>query len=209
MTPGLRAAAPARLGVFCGARDGRDPVFRSAAEALGRLMASADIGLVTGGARIGLMGTVADAVLAGGGEVTGVIPKVLHLPGIVHTSLSRLEVVDDMHARKARMSELCDGFIALPGGLGTLEELFEAWTWSQMGIRRMPIGVLDTGGFYQPLLSHIAGAAGEDFLAEQDRGLVTVDDDPARLLQSLIHRHRHRHRHRSGPAAALREDIVQ
>ena len=137
--------------VFCGASTGHDPIYREAAENLGRALAERGIRLVYGGGAVGLMGVVADAAMAAGGEVIGIIPQSLKDAEVGHTGLTRLEVVDGMHARKARMAELSDAFIALPGGLGTLEELFEVWTWGQLGYHGKPLGLLDTNQFYSKL----------------------------------------------------------
>ena len=137
--------------VFCGASPGAQPVYRQAAENLGRHLAEQGLRLIYGGGAVGLMGVVADAALAAGGEVIGIIPQSLERAEIGHPGLTRLEVVDGMHARKARMAELSDAFIALPGGLGTLEELFEVWTWGQLGYHCKPLGLLDVGGFYSKL----------------------------------------------------------
>ncbi|MBF3199764.1 TIGR00730 family Rossman fold protein, partial [Pseudomonas aeruginosa] len=133
--------------VFCGASPGASPVYQEAAVALGRHLAERGLTLVYGGGAVGLMGTVADAALAAGGEVIGIIPQSLQEAEIGHKGLTRLEVVDGMHARKARMAELADAFIALPGGLGTLEELFEVWTWGQLGYHAKPLGLLEVNGF--------------------------------------------------------------
>lgn len=134
--------------VFCGASRGTNPVYEQAAQYLGRTLAANGIRLVYGGGAVGLMGVVADATMAAGGEVIGIIPQSLKDAEVGHTGLSRLEVVDGMHARKARMAELADAFIALPGGLGTLEELFEVWTWGQLGYHPKPLGLLDVNHFY-------------------------------------------------------------
>lgn len=136
-----------RLCVFCGSSSGRDPAYSVLAAQLGRTLAQRRIGLVYGGGRVGLMGVLADAALAAGGEVIGVIPKTLLDREVGHRGLTQLRVVDSMHARKALMAELADGFVALPGGIGTLEELFEVWTWAQLGMHRKPCGLLDVGGF--------------------------------------------------------------
>ncbi|MFF6984635.1 TIGR00730 family Rossman fold protein [Streptomyces sp. NPDC008343] len=171
--------------MFCGSSPGRDVRHQAAAHTLGTLMAEQGIGLVYGGAHLGLMGAVADAVLASGGDVTGVIPQALFLPEVAHSGLTRLEVVPDMHSRKARMLELCDGVLVLPGGLGTLEELFEVWTWSQLGLHSKPIGLVDPAGYYGPLLTFISSAVAEGYLSEQDCARVLADDDIARLLEKI------------------------
>ena len=137
--------------VFCGASPGARPIYHEAAAQLGRHIAERGLTLVYGGGAVGLMGVVADAALAAGGEVIGIIPQSLERAEIGHKGLTRLEVVDGMHARKARMAELADAFIALPGGLGTLEELFEVWTWGQLGYHAKPLGLLEVDGFYARL----------------------------------------------------------
>jgi uncharacterized protein (TIGR00730 family) len=136
--------------VFCGAKTGVDPIYREAAQTLGRTLAERGLTLVYGGGAVGLMGVVADAALAAGGKVIGIIPQSLQDAEVGHKGLTHLEVVDGMHARKARMSELADAFIALPGGLGTLEELFEVWTWGQLGYHAKPLGLLEVNNFYAP-----------------------------------------------------------
>jgi uncharacterized protein (TIGR00730 family) len=154
--------------IFCGSRPGRRPDYRAAAETLGRKLAERGLGLVYGGGNIGLMGITADACLAAGGQVIGIIPDALvgrEVAGreVEHSGLSRLEVVDSMHTRKARMAELADGFIALPGGFGTFEELFEILTWAQLGFHGKPIGLLDVAGYYAPLLALCDQAVTEAF----------------------------------------------
>ncbi len=156
-----------------------------AAVALGRLLAERGIGLVYGGASVGTMGAVADAVIGAGGEAIGVIPD--HLAGreIAHPGLSELHVVANMHERKARMAQLADGFLALPGGAGTLEELFEMWTWAQLGLHDKPIGLVDVGGFYQPLLTMVEHMVDTGFLRPAYRDMLAVDADPAILLDGF------------------------
>lgn len=155
--------------VFCGASPGASPVYQEAAVALGRHLAERGLTLVYGGGAVGLMGTVADAALAAGGEVIGIIPQSLQEAEIGHKGLTRLEVVDGMHARKARMAELADAFIALPGGLGTLEELFEVWTWGQLGYHAKPLGLLEVNGFYDPLLTFLDHLVDERFVRAEHR----------------------------------------
>jgi len=160
------------------------------AGALGRLLAGRGIGLVYGGGNIGLMGIVADAALAAGGHVVGVIPESLvgrEVEGraVEHAGLSRLEVVDSMHTRKARMAELADGFIALPGGFGTFEELFEILTWAQLGFHQKPIGLLDVAGYYDPLLALCDRAVAEGFLSAQSRALLLSEAEPEALLAAM------------------------
>jgi uncharacterized protein (TIGR00730 family) len=153
-----------RVCVFCGSSTGNSPRYRDAAADLGAVLAADGIELVYGGGRVGLMGVVADAVLAAGGVVHGVIPHALRAKEVDHRGLTHLEVVDDMHQRKARMAELSDGFIALPGGLGTFEELLEQLTWAQLGLHAKPSVVIDVDGFYAPLLAQLSRAVDEGFM---------------------------------------------
>src|SRR5690606_5019800 len=171
--------------VFCGASPGARPIYREAAENLGRSLAERGLRLIYGGGAVGLMGVVADAALAAGGEVIGIIPQSLERAEIGHSGLSRLEVVDGMHARKARMAELADAFVALPGGLGTLEELFEVWTWGQLGYHAKPIGLLEVDGFYARLTGFLDHLVAERFVREQHRAILQVDERPDELLQRL------------------------
>ena len=173
------------LCVFCGSSPGEDPVFRAAAERVGRLLAEEGIRVVYGGGRVGLMGAVAEAALAAGGEVVGVIPRGLLAREVGHTALTALHVVDTMHERKARMAELSDGFIALPGGIGTLEELFEVWTWGMLGIHRKPYGVLDVEGFYLPLLAFLDTLVEQGFVRPEARSMLIAESSPVRLLDRL------------------------
>ena len=181
-----------RICVFCGSSPGRGDTYRDAAARLGRLLAESGIGVVYGGASVGTMGVVADAALGAGGEVVGVIPQALVDREVAHTGLTDLHVVADMHERKALMAELSDGFIALPGGAGTLEELFEVWTWAQLGLHTKPIGLLDVAGFYEPLAVLLDHMVAEGFLAATNRDLVVRDPDPAALLTALAFSIRHR-----------------
>ena len=174
-----------RICVFCGSRPGRRPEYVQAARELGRLLAERNIGLVYGGASVGVMGAVADAVLSGGGEVIGVIPQALVQPEVAHDHLTDLRIVASMHERKALMAELSDAVIALPGGLGTFEELFETLTWSQLGIHRKAFGFLNTGGFYNTLLGLIEHAIEEGFVLPEHRALILEDRDPAALLDQI------------------------
>lgn len=171
--------------VFCGASPGASPVYAEAATALGRYIAEQGITLVYGGGAVGLMGIVADAAMAAGGEVIGIIPDSLQRSEIGHAGLTRLEVVDGMHARKARMAELSDAFIALPGGLGTLEELFEVWTWGQLGYHAKPLGLLDVDGFYDRLSDFLDHLVSERFVQEQHRRMLQTADSPAELIAAL------------------------
>lgn len=171
--------------VFCGASKGVNPVYQEAAIALGQTLAANNIRLIYGGGAVGLMGVVADASMAAGGEVIGIIPQSLKNSEIGHQGLTRLEVVNGMHARKARMAELSDAFIALPGGLGTLEELFEVWTWGQLGYHRKPLGLLDINHFYSKLSHFLDHLVDEGFVRAQHRGMLQRSESPQALLQLL------------------------
>ena len=174
-----------RICVFAGSKPGSNPAYAEAAAALGTAIARAGLGAVYGGAHVGLMGAMADGVLAEGGEVIGVLPKNLLEIEIAHPGLTSLEVVADMHERKARMAALSDAFIALPGGLGSLEELFEAWTWSQLGLQQKPIGLLNVDGFYDGLLGFLDKATREGFIKPPHRDALVVDTDAERLLTRI------------------------
>ena len=174
-----------RVCVFCGSSVGNDSRYIETAEAMGRLLAGRGIGLVYGGGNVGLMGVIADAVLAAGGEVIGVIPQALADREVAHGGVTDLRVVDSMHTRKAMMAELSDAFIAMPGGVGTFEEFFEAVTWTQLGVHRKPCGLLNVAGFYTPLAAFIDHAVSEGFIKPAHRAIVVVDDDPERLLNTL------------------------
>ncbi|HVR73998.1 MAG TPA: TIGR00730 family Rossman fold protein, partial [Planctomycetota bacterium] len=175
--------------VFCGSSAGKRPAYSEAARALGRHLAARGVRLVFGGGRVGLMGVVADAVLEAGGTVTGVIPRALATRELAHDGLTDLRVVGTMHERKALMAELSDAFIALPGGLGTLEEFCEIVTWAQLGIHQKPCGILDVEGYYAPLLVQLDHAVAESFVKPQHRALVLSESDPARLLDALAAYH--------------------
>ena len=172
-----------RLCVFCGSNSGARPEYAFAARDMAATLAERNIGLVYGGGRVGLMGILADEMLRLGGEVIGVIPRMLSEREVGHGGLAELHVVETMHERKAKMADLADGFIALPGGLGTLEEIFEIWTWAQLGSHRKPCGFLDVGGFYTPLFEFLDRAVEERFIAPRFRAIAIVDDDPERLLE--------------------------
>ena len=174
-----------RVCVFCGSSVGNRSTYRDAAVAMGTVLAAKGIGLVYGGGNVGLMGVVADAVLAGGGDVIGVIPQSLADREVAHLGVTDLRVVDSMHTRKAMMADLADAFIAMPGGVGTFEEFFEAVTWTQLGVHRKPCGLLNAGGFYTPLEAFIDQAVTEGFIKPVHRSIVVCDDDPARLLDKL------------------------
>jgi uncharacterized protein (TIGR00730 family) len=173
------------LCVFCGSSPGHKPVYRAAAESLGRLFAARGIQLVYGGGNVGLMGSLARSVMASGGEVVGIIPQALLAREKGLRSITRLEVVSTMHERKARMAELSEGFIALPGGFGTLEEFCEILTWSQLGIHGKPVALLNVGGFYDRLLDLLEHAEREGFLRPQHRQLVMVAEQPEPLLHAM------------------------
>jgi uncharacterized protein (TIGR00730 family) len=179
-----------RLCVFCGANAGSRPVFAQAAKDLGALLARRNIGVVYGGGNIGLMGALADAALAHGGEVIGVIPKSLMERELAHTGVSELHVVSTMHERKALMADLSDAFIALPGGFGTLDEFFEILTWAQLGIHSKPCGVLNVDGYFDSLLAFLDRAVQEGLLQQQNRNLFTVARDPSELIRELEDRAR-------------------
>ncbi len=171
--------------MFSGSSPGARPEYAEAAHRLGEEIVGRGMGLVYGGASVGLMGAVADAALAAGGEVIGVIPRSLVDREVAHLDLKDLRVTGSMHERKALMAELADGFVALPGGLGTLEELAEVLTWSQLGLHRKPCGLLDVAGFWAPLLAFLDHAVDEGFVRAEHRTQVLVDDDPGGLLDAL------------------------
>ena len=175
--------------VFCGSANGRREGYALSARKFGAALAAKGLGLVYGGGSIGLMGVVADAALEGGAPVVGVIPRALFRREIAHHGLTRLEVVPSMHVRKARMARLSDAFVALPGGIGTLEELFEVLTWGYLGIHAKPVGLLDVGGYWRPLVLLLDHAVEEGFLRPAHRKLVVIDRSPVRLLERLA-RHR-------------------
>ena len=174
-----------RLCVFCGSSAGVRPEYTAVAAATGRLLVERGIGLVYGGGKVGLMGVLADAVLAASGEAIGVIPHALQEREVGHTGLSEMHVVDTMHQRKALMADLADGFVSLPGGFGTYEEFFEVLTWSQLGIHPKPCGVLNVAGFYDALLALADHAVAEGFVRAEHRQLVLVERDPAMLLDRM------------------------
>ena len=173
------------LCVYCGSSTGNDPVFASAARELGRQIAAYGMSLVYGGGHVGLMGVIADAVLDAGGAVTGVIPTALMDAEVGHERLTELLVVRDMHERKAVMAERADGFVALPGGIGTLEELFEVMTWLQLGYHAKPVGLLNVNGFYDELLAFLDKQRDTGFLRREHRALLLTANDPAALLEKM------------------------
>ncbi|MEM8602057.1 MAG: TIGR00730 family Rossman fold protein [Bacteroidota bacterium] len=180
-----------RIAVFCGSKSGSNPAYAEAARVFGRLAAEHGIGIVTGGGHVGLMGVVADAALAAGGEVIGVIPHGLVVREVAHEGLTDLVVVNSMHERKAKMADLVDAFVALPGGIGTLEELFEAWTWSALGInadasgRTKPIGLLNAAGYYDDLLAFVHRSLADGFVRPRQRVLLVDATHPKLLLDKL------------------------
>ena len=179
-----------RICVFCGSSAGHNPVYRDHAEKVGRALAKRGIELIYGGGNVGLMGIVADACLAAGGTAIGIIPEALmgkEVEGqpVDHRTLTRLEVVDSMHTRKARMAELSNGFIALPGGFGTFEEFCEILTWGQLGFHSKPMGLLNVNGFYDPLLALFDHALNEGFLRPQNRAMVLTETDIGGLLEAM------------------------
>jgi uncharacterized protein (TIGR00730 family) len=171
-----------RLCVFCGSSPGTSAIHADAARAMGTALADAGIALVYGGGAVGLMGVVADAVMATGGEVTGVIPKALADLEVAHHGLTRLHIVGSMHERKAMMADLSDGFIAMAGGIGTLEELFEIWTWGQLGDHDKPVALLNIGGFYDPLIRFLDTVVDAGFFKPRHRNMLVVADDPTALI---------------------------
>jgi uncharacterized protein (TIGR00730 family) len=174
-----------RICVYCGSSGEVPRAYLDAAREVGAFLAGRDIGVVFGGGRVGLMGALADGALAGRGEVIGVIPEKLQALELGHTGLSELFVVDSMHARKTMMAQLSDAFIALPGGWGTLEEIFEVTTWTQLNYHRKPVGLLNVNGYYDQLLAFLAHAANEGFVRPAHRNLMQAAPDPASLLQAL------------------------
>jgi uncharacterized protein (TIGR00730 family) len=174
-----------RICVFCGASPGARPEYAEAARELARLLTAEGIAVVYGGGGVGLMGALADAVIAAGGELTGVIPRALVDREIAHRDVMDMRVVGSMHERKALMAELSDAFVALPGGIGTLEELFEVYTWAQLGLHRKPCALLNVEGYYDGIADFLAHAVGERFLREETRELLVVETDPAALIERL------------------------
>jgi len=174
-----------RLCVFCGSSAGQDPIYLETARLLGETLARNGIELVYGGASVGLMGAVADAALAHGGHVIGVMPQALFDKEIAHTGLSDLRVVGSMHERKALMAELSDGFIALPGGLGTFEELFEVWTWAQLGYHKKPCALLNVAGFYDKLADFLDDVVERGFVKPIHRAMLIVQGEPDALIEAI------------------------
>jgi len=175
-----------RICVFAGSNPGVRTEYRAAARELGRVLAEREIGVVYGGARVGLMGVLADAALAAGGSVTGVMPSVLVAKEVAHNGLTDLRVVSSMHERKALMSDLSDGFIALPGGWGTWEEFFEVLTWSQLGLHQKPCGLLNVDGYFDRLLSFIEHSMDEGFVKREYGRMISVAASPVALLDAFV-----------------------
>ncbi|MCL6415011.1 TIGR00730 family Rossman fold protein [Aestuariirhabdus sp. Z084] len=174
-----------KVAVFCGSANGADPLYTDSARSLGRVLVEAGHELVYGGGKVGLMGVVADAVIDAGGQVVGVMPRALRDREIQHTGLTELHIVEDMHQRKAKMAQLADAFIALPGGIGTLEELFEVWTWAQLGYHGKPCGLLNIGAYYDALLTFLGQAVSQGFVADTHLDMLLVSQDPADLLDAF------------------------
>jgi len=174
-----------RLCVYLGSSPGFDPLYRAAAADLGRTMAARGIDLVYGGGSVGLMGVIADAVLAAGGAVTGVIPRALAEREVEHRGLTELVLTTSMHERKAVMADRADAFVAIPGGIGTFEELFEAWTWAQLGDHAKPVALLNVAGFFDPLLAFLDNVVAAGFLKQVHRDLLIVADDIDGLFERL------------------------
>ncbi len=174
-----------RICVFCGSRSGASRTYEEGARWLGRALVEAGVTLVYGGGRVGLMGVLADAVLDFGGEAIGVIPKALVRREVAHMGLSDLRVVGSMHERKALMSDLSEGFVALPGGIGTLEEFFEVLSWAQLGVHHKPCGLLNLEGYYNPLLAFFDNVVAQGFLSEEHRSIVLVETEPEPLLEAF------------------------
>lgn len=176
-----------RLSVFCGANSGRSPEYTQVAQNLAKVLLSHKIGLVFGGGKVGLMGVIADAMIAGGGEVIGVIPEHLMIKEVAHSGLKDLRIVKSMHERKALMAELSDGFVAMPGGFGTFEEFCEIITWSQLGLHKKPTGLLNVRGYYNPLLQLFDHGVSEEFIRPVFREMVLCADNPTALIELFKH----------------------
>lgn len=174
-----------RITVFCGSNAGKNKEYREKAYHLGEILAQNNIGVVYGGAKIGLMGAVADGALSESGEVIGVIPDFLQTKEVAHTELTELIVVSSMHERKLKMHDLADGFIALPGGFGTMEELFEILTWAQLSLHKKPVGLLNMNSFYDPLLSMVSQMTDQNFLQANNRDMLLSADNIDELLQKM------------------------
>jgi uncharacterized protein (TIGR00730 family) len=174
-----------RITVFCGSSMGNKKIFKSTATGLGKALVQRKIDLVYGGAKVGIMGAIADSVLQEGGKVTGVLPRFLQAKELAHEGLTELILVDSMHERKTKMNELCDGALALPGGFGTLEELFEMLTWGQLGLHKKPVGILNTGGFYDSLNLLTQTMVDNGFLKALNRDMLLTDENIDRILDKM------------------------
>jgi uncharacterized protein (TIGR00730 family) len=174
-----------RLAVFCGSNPGARPEYVAAARTFGRLLAERGIGVVYGGSSVGLMAALADTMMDELGDVIGVIPRMLVEREVANTALTDLRIVESMHERKALMAELADGFVALPGGIGTLEEFFEIWTWGQLGMHTKPCGLLNVNGYFDPLLQFLDHAVAEKFVRDVHRSMVVVESEPKELLSKF------------------------
>jgi uncharacterized protein (TIGR00730 family) len=184
-TPVPVATPVQRVAVYCASNDGARPEYLECAKTLGTLIAQRGLTVVYGGGRVGLMGALADAAMAAGGEVIGVMPHGLVQREVAHHGLTALRIVDSMHERKAMIAELADAFITLPGGLGTLEEFFETWTWAQLGVHQKPIGLFDVSGYWAPLLALLEHVDAEGFLRGNPREWLVVSDDASSMLARL------------------------
>jgi uncharacterized protein (TIGR00730 family) len=178
-----------RIAVYCGSSTGANGIYREQAAYLGRLLAERQTEVVFGGGKVGLMGHLADAALGAGGRVTGIIPGFLHIKEVAHDHLSEMITVDNMHERKALIYDISDGFIALPGGFGTLDELFEMLTWAQLGLHRKPVGILNVNGYYDSILGGIDNMVGEGFLKIENREIIQVSREAEELLQRMENYH--------------------
>ncbi|NIK93404.1 TIGR00730 family Rossman fold protein [Mangrovimonas sp. CR14] len=174
-----------RVSVFCGSSLGKDAIYKQEAFQLGKTLAQKGIGLVYGGAHIGLMGAVADGALSESGEVIGVIPNFLRSKEIAHEGISELILTDTMHQRKSKMNDLCNGVIVLPGGFGTLDEYFEMLTWGQLGLHQKPLGILNTNGYYNHLINHVETMAQEGFLSQDNKSMVIIESEINMLLETM------------------------
>lgn len=171
--------------VYCGSATGARPVYAEAARAFGRALVENDLSLVYGGGRVGLMGLIADEVLAAGGRAVGVIPELLLAKEVGHTDLTELHVVPDMHERKKKMADLSDAFVAMPGGVGTFEEFFEVYTWAQLGYHQKPVGLLDVNGYYDPLMAMLRHTVEEGFMREAYLDFIQVAAEPGEMIAKL------------------------
>ncbi|MEX0605811.1 MAG: TIGR00730 family Rossman fold protein [Marinobacter sp.] len=174
-----------KVAIFCGSRSGNDPMFAKQARELGEFLGQHQVDVVFGGGHVGLMGVVADSVLASGGKVYGIIPEHLRDRELAHPGLTKLYVVKNMHERKAKMAELADAFVALPGGIGTLEEIFEVWTWAQLGFHQKPCAFYNVAGFFDHLLTMVKTMQGEGFLSQEYVDMLVVENTPDELLDGL------------------------